>query len=56
MNHKLCIQTTREELTALVFIMSSSIKIHNYIDSLNGVGAFGLSPYAIPIAVTRLLV
>jgi hypothetical protein len=48
LNRKPCIETTREELIALALIMGSSIKIQSYTESLNGVGAFGLSLYAIP--------
>jgi hypothetical protein len=48
LDRKPCIETTREELIALALIMGSSIKIHSYTESLNGVGAFGLSLYAIP--------
>ena len=48
LDRKPCIETTREELIALALVMGSSIKIHSYTESLNGVGAFGLSLYAIP--------
>jgi len=47
-SQKPCVETTREELIALALIIGASIKIHGYTDSLNGVGAFGLSLYAQP--------
>ncbi|KAF2004724.1 hypothetical protein P154DRAFT_586332 [Amniculicola lignicola CBS 123094] len=48
MFHKPCIETTREELIALALVMGASIKIQDYTESLNVVGAFGLPLYAIP--------
>lgn len=43
---KPCIEITREELVALALVLGISMKIDEYSQSLNGIGAFGLSLYA----------
>lgn len=47
-SRKPSIQVTREELIALALVIGASIKIHEYTETLTGIGAFGLSLYAIP--------
>jgi hypothetical protein len=46
LEQKPCIATTREELAALSLVLATWIKINNYANSLDAIGAFGLSLYA----------